>query len=695
MKKRQYSFVVLFLCILVSLTACNRNGSEVNGTSETSVKQEFNDTANDAAEKALADAKLAKIAELKVYTEADYRTAEWTELSKIYNDAVAAIHALTDKAAVEAYDVASVNAQMAEIKTDAQWIKEENDAAEKALADAKQTKIAELKVYTEADYRTVEWTELSKIYNDAVAAIHALTDKAAVEAYDTASINVRMANIKTKAQWIKEENDAAAKALADAKRAKIAGLKVYVQADYRTAEWKELSKIYNDVVAAIHALTNKAAVEAYDVAAINAQMAKIKTKAQWIKEENDAAEKALAEAKQAKIAELKVYTQADYRTAEWAELSKIYNDAVAAIHALTDKAAVEAYDTASVNAQMAKIKTDAQLTEEEEAAIPAPTITTTLENGRTYKSDRFTIDVFAKNSKNEKIASTVTLNGVPVSINWDDSEKTSFTLIFTQKENVVVISATDGKKKTELVYTVYYEEDAITITLAVDAFTIGGGYLIAPTQIKISQALLSDMAEYFQMEDAQQMKNKLNGAYLLEYYLYKTGYTTDYTGKIGSGYYLATIFGFDYDGSGQSVPANLREIVESQGGTIEESDPEKDGLGEFCFTWMSGWMYTVNGIFANVGMSDYYPQDGDVWRVQFTLYGYGTDIGNGGWGSDPLFEQVGVERDALTLAMARAISQGKQSCAEYLAAYELIQQFGMTPNDLLQAAAVLNTVLKS
>ena len=37
-------------------------------------------------------------------------------------------------------------------------------------------------------------------------------------------------------------------------------------------------------------------------------------------------------------------------------------------------------------------------------------------------------------------------------------------------------------------------------------------------------------------------------------------------------------------------------------------------------------MYSVNGEFPNYGFSDYYPQDGDVVRVQFTLC-LGKDLG--------------------------------------------------------------------
>lgn len=559
------------------------------------------------------------------------------------------------------------------------------------LADAQQRKVAELTVYSESDYRADEWAQLHEIYENAVTEIMALSDKNEVENYDTAAVNAKMAAIKTDAQLSAEEKEAeAAQELENAKTAKIGELllSVYRESDYRAAEWSALNALYENAVAEIMALSDKNKVENYDTAAVNAKMAAIKTNAQLSAEETA---QELESAKNQKIAELTVYRQSDYRTAEWGTLSALYENAVAEIKALSDINKVGSYDTAAVNAKMAAVKTDAQLTEEEEAARPAPTIATTLKDGTTYKSNRLTIDVFAKNNAGEKIASSVTLNGENVAVNWDDIEKTSFTLYLSEGKNTVVISASDGKKQTTQTYTVYFAEDAVTFTLSADCFTIGGGYIIAPMQIRLDTALLTKMAEHYGMTDAAAMKENLCGAYILDYYLWLNGYTIDYTGSLASGFYLATIFGFDFDGSGDSVPANLREAIEAQGGSIESSDPA-DGLGEFCFTFMSGWMYMVNGSLPNVGMSDYYPQEGDVFRLQFTLYGYGADIGNCAWGGDPMFEDVGQERDLLTDAMAKAAALGKENTAEYIAAFELIQQFGITADELNEAATALLAV---
>ena len=42
---------------------------------------------------------------------------------------------------------------------------------------------------------------------------------------------------------------------------------------------------------------------------------------------------------------------------------------------------------------------------------------------------------------------------------------------------------------------------------------------------------------------------------------------------------------------------------------------------------MSGWMYAVNNVFPGYGAAQYKPKDGDVMRWQYTVWGYGTDLG--------------------------------------------------------------------
>ena len=555
--------------------------------------------------------------------------------------------------------------------------------------------IARLDVYSEADYTPEDWARLSEIYQNAVDEIESLKNKKDIEAFDHEKVNDEMSKIKTGAQRAAEAKEEAEKALAEAKAAKIAALNNYNKADYRDAEWKALTDIIEKAKAEINALTDKAAVDKFDTAAVNAEAAKIKTDAELLAEEKAAATKALEDAKAAKIAALRTYHKDDYRDAEWKALTDIIEKAKAEINALTDKAAVEAYDTDAVNAATAAIKTDDELTAEEEAARPAPSIKTSLDDGKTYSGKTLTIDVFARNWQNAKIASKVTLNGTDVAVNWDDAEKTSFTLNFTDGENVVTITATDGKKTTTVTYHVQYVKAAPSFVFSVDAFTIGCGYIVEPTVVTLDDATIDAIASYCAEEhkcDAEYVKAHLNTAHVLLYLLNEYGYTAEYTGKPDQSFYLSYVNGFD---NSDNIPDNLREKLESNGFSI--SDDSDDSLGEFMYTWGSGWMYCVDGVFPNVGFADHYIQDGEVIRVQFTL-AYGSDIGGssamGMGGTSDYFENAGEARDRLTKAMALAAQKRKDNTKEYSAAFDVISQFGITAAELDAATEALMAILK-
>ena len=244
------------------------------------------------------------------------------------------------------------------------------------------------------------------------------------------------------------------------------------------------------------------------------------------------------------------------------------------------------------------------------------TIETTLTDGITQKGSRRTFDVIARDAEGKKLPVSevkVTLNGAAVNVNWDDDNKTSYTLRFTQEgKNKVVITA----RKASLTYTINYVPAAAgepigQAVVTVEAFTLGGGYIIEPTYVDI-----------YEGDNTANMLTKL---------LTERGFTYTNTGSIDSGFYLSGILGDEIssiDVTGQSIPTELLEIMAEKG--IEVSGrTNSNRLGEFDYTSFSGWMYCYNNVFPNVGFSDNYLSDGDVVRVQFTVCGYGADIGGG------------------------------------------------------------------
>lgn len=92
------------------------------------------------------------------------------------------------------------------------------------------------------------------------------------------------------------------------------------------------------------------------------------------------------------------------------------------------------------------------------AALSGPSLYTTLTDHAVQRGSRKTFDVWARNAGGEKIRATVRHNGEILEPTWDDDEKASYTLHFTEEgENLVTVSASsDGGKRTELTYQITY-----------------------------------------------------------------------------------------------------------------------------------------------------------------------------------------------------------------------------------------------
>ena len=281
------------------------------------------------------------------------------------------------------------------------------------------------------------------------------------------------------------------------------------------------------------------------------------------------------------------------------------------------------------------------------------TLETTLEDGITQRNSRMTFDVFAKDGDGNKLPAnevTVLLNGDPVSVNWDDDTKTSYTLHFTKEgENTIVVKA----HKASVTYTITYVKaepgDVVgKAVFTVEALSLGGGYIIEPCYVDIIEG-----------ENAAQALARL---------LEEKGFTYDNTGSLESGFYLSHIQGdalAGIDPTGDSIPQALREKLEEKNFDIQTRTDETS-LGEFDYTSASGWMYCLKNVFPNVGFAGSYLSEGDVVRVQFTL-AYGSDIGGGyamGTGGSAGYYEV-ANKDALTRRVA-AINAEIEKDAYYL-----------------------------
>ena len=244
-----------------------------------------------------------------------------------------------------------------------------------------------------------------------------------------------------------------------------------------------------------------------------------------------------------------------------------------------------------------------------------------LTNGLTMKTPDLIVLVDGRSYNGQQLYAnnyTVSVNGTVVSAPISQSGYQFGYTAYLSNEgaNTITITATDsdGYSATRS-WTVYYEEGTVTVTVSVEATTVGLGYLVAPTEVTVPGGT-----------DAWTVVQQV---------LTENGYTVS-----GSGSYLSAI---QRSGicSGFFIDSELMELIMADG--MDENgaglDPQPfsmDSLGEFDFYRWSGWMYSYNGSYPGYGFNVCKPQDGSVIRVRYTL-AMGKDIGgyssaNGNYG---------------------------------------------------------------
>ncbi len=214
-----------------------------------------------------------------------------------------------------------------------------------------------------------------------------------------------------------------------------------------------------------------------------------------------------------------------------------------------------------------------------------------------------------------------------------------------------------------------------TVYVAIEKFTLGQGYVQAPVAVTITEDETPNVAALILSVIGEgKYKN---------------------TGSAADSFYLQAVR--DDDRSEAVIPDYiLQEIAgnETVGGRNTE-----DWLGEFDYTSMSGWMYTVNSVLPSYGASDYsYDalQDGDVIRWQYTVYGYGADLGFSSQAGSSKFREI-ADKDELTAEIAKVDASPERStwlqnetyASAYAQAYEIIKSMLSTQDEVDACTAAL------
>lgn len=221
--------------------------------------------------------------------------------------------------------------------------------------------------------------------------------------------------------------------------------------------------------------------------------------------------------------------------------------------------------------------------------------------------------------------------------------------------------------------------DKVTVTVTIERFTIGQGYLLKPTSVEVDKdASVKDVLE----KVAQENNIKLNATTSsYGYYLESISYAD--TGVVNIPESISSMPGIDADyGGGYTVhydaPTNT---------TVNSRFEDEQKLGGGSFTDLAGWMYALNNKESDNGMDAQPVADGDVVRVQFSVYAAGADIGFKSWYAGIESAKL-ADKDSLIKKVAELSAKGNQD-KDLTEAISVLEKYDATQQEVDNALAKL------
>ena len=209
------------------------------------------------------------------------------------------------------------------------------------------------------------------------------------------------------------------------------------------------------------------------------------------------------------------------------------------------------------------------------------------------------------------------------------------------------------------------DDDEFKVVVSMEGLTLGQGLYFEPQVYTLSEInALLETEGYGPLDRSEVTAGLATLAFFIDHNIDYT-MTGDWTDTA----YVSSIK--NVDKGYLDIPS---VITENGGPSNDENDGNNDEyLGEFDYDSMSGWMITVNDFMINVGCAGWYfeneeqkalcPSDlGNTYvvRWQFTLHGYGADLGvDTGWGMPSFFE--GAKKAELYAAYANCSDAAKKA----------------------------------
>jgi len=321
-----------------------------------------------AAAQALEDAKATAKTELANYKKDEvYRAAEQTAVRAAKADGREAIDAATAIGEGENPDAGTVAKALKDAKAEIDKIK---TAAELDLEDAKATAIAKVNTVDASEYVTDDQNKVTTAKTTAITAINAATAVGDSENPADGTVEKALADFNEAISACKTQKETDEQALADAK----AEAKTELGNYKKDVEFADANARAAEVARGEEVIDDASTIKGVQRALADAKKAIDELKTKATADEEDAAS-ALAESKTTAKATLDVYKNAnDYRDAQKKELKsevaigKQNIDEATSIDAVNDA-------LAAAKGEIDKIKTDAQLKEEEATAAATAEMT--------------------------------------------------------------------------------------------------------------------------------------------------------------------------------------------------------------------------------------------------------------------------------------------------------------------------------
>ena len=221
--------------------------------------------------------------------------------------------------------------------------------------------------------------------------------------------------------------------------------------------------------------------------------------------------------------------------------------------------------------------------------------------------------------------------------------------------------------------------DKVTVTVTIERFTIGQGYLLKPTSVEVDKnASVKDVLE----KVAQENNIKLNATTSsYGYYLDSISYAD--TGVVNIPESISSMPGIDADYGGDytvhyDAPTNT---------TVNSHFEDEQKLGGGSFTDLAGWMYALNNKESDNGMDAQPVADGDVVRVQFSVYAAGADIGFKSWYAGIESAKL-ADKDSLIKKVAELSAKENQD-KDLTEAISVLEKYDATQQEVDDALAKL------